>query len=63
VTHPIGSVWSGGDNDLVLYVVSEPNVFGRMTTIVLDNGVWPTAPGRLYVVHTKSLHSYYERIA
>ncbi len=63
MNHPIGSVWQNTDDNFILLVLNEPNDVQVMTTLVLDNGVWPTPAGRRYEIHIDSLHCYYTRIA
>ncbi len=63
INHSVGTVWWNDADDFTLLVLTTPNHSSHLTTLILDNGPWPTPAGSLYTVHTISLHRYYERIA
>jgi len=63
VEHAVGSVWHNEDDDFILLVLTTPDAEHLMSTLILDNGVWPSPAGRRYQIHVTSLHCYYKRIA
>lgn len=61
--HPVGSVWEDPD-DFTLLVLDEPDENDKVTTLVLDNGVWqPKTLGSFYRLHKNSFARYYTRLA
>lgn len=56
-----GTVWHE-EFGLILLIVDEPDAKGRMRSLILDEGIWPTRSGKFYPIHVVPLRRNYEMI-